>query len=176
MAQDAQHRRGPGIGRTAAGLRALALAGMLALAACSHRAATQSAEAPVIAEPVQMQPVAAPRPTTPKDRPTPRRKRPAQPTQERERSVRPIEPEEVTGLTEGEIGDLLGAPTWREEKSPARMWGYSGGSCEVKVTFYPELGDLTYRALDVEVTGLSGDGPADAACLGELAAGRRRKA
>ena len=174
MAQDAQHRRGPGIGRTAAGGRSLALAGVLALAACSHRAATETAEAPVIVEPVQMQPLEAPRPAAPKEKPAARRKRPAQPTQEREASVRPIAPEEVAGMSENEIAGLLGVPDWREEKSPARLWGYSGRSCDVKVTFYPELGDLTYRALDVEVAGRGS--PADAVCLGELASGRRRKA
>jgi hypothetical protein len=85
-------------------------------------------------------------------------------------SVRPVAPDQVIGLTEGETATLLGMPASREDRPPAKVWRYAGLSCELKVIFYPDVVSLTYRALNVDL------GTADEACLAEVAQRRKPRA
>lgn len=179
MAQDAQRSSSTrhSIGRPAL----CVISGLVAgLSACSHAPSelapgANDAPAPRVATMLPVPP--QPSPVTPqraRSKPSAERKRSAAPTERPDppRSAPIVEPTEVTGLTEDAMDELLGPPTHREEKPPARVWRYVGPMCEVIVAFYPDIGDLTYRALNVAVAGRSSI--AERACLGELAEARRR--
>ena len=177
MAQDAHNQSGQATGCTAAGSRLLATAAIvLALQACSHAPARETSHPIPASPPVEMQPVASPRSPAPAVRekaPVPRR-RPTPSAAEPRAPVRPIAPDELTGLTEAETAEVLGAPDSRDDNVPARTWRYAGRGCDVAVIFYPDLGTLTYRSLNIELAARSGfSAPA---CLGEIASSRRPKA
>ena len=151
---------------------------LLTFEACAHKAAEPALEVAEIAqpEPVLPQPVSRPAPAPAREKPvTPVRKKPVAPSPAAEprASAPAIAPDQVIGLSEAETSELLGEPKGREDKAPAKVWRYAARGCDVTVIFYPELGSLTYRALNLEVRAES---VSEGACLGGIASSRKSSA
>ena len=75
-----------------------------------------------------------------------------------------------------EVARLLGEPSKREEKGPARIWHYASNGCRVDVYFFPELATLKYRVLRVEVAGAAADPTTGRGCFEELVVAARGRA
>ncbi len=86
----------------------------------------------------------------------------------------PVPPEQVIGLTQTEMVELLGPPAEQEDRAPAKVWHYAGRSCSVSVIFYPEVESLTWRALNLEIEERGNRPASEPVCLGEIAAATRK--
>lgn len=81
------------------------------------------------------------------------------------------DPKELVGLGFRETEALLGVPSKQEEKPPAKVWTYSGSSCELNIFFYADINTRQFRALTYEVKDTQATGGTDGQCLAQLMQG-----
>lgn len=81
------------------------------------------------------------------------------------------DPKELVGLGFRETEALLGVPTRQEEKPPAKIWTYSGTSCELNIFFYADINTRQFRALTYEIKDTQATGGTDGQCLAQLMQG-----
>lgn len=87
--------------------------------------------------------------------------------------VLPLSPHRLIGMSRAETFAVLGTPTQIREMSPATVWRYAMGRCELDLYFFMDLGSNAFRVLTFDVrTEVSGNA-AQQACLGRLRAASR---
>lgn len=53
----------------------------------------------------------------------------------------------MVGLSEEEVSELLGDPTARADRPPAKVWQYRADNCAVDIYFYLDVGRNAFYAL-----------------------------
>jgi hypothetical protein len=77
------------------------------------------------------------------------------------------EPMNLVGLDEQQLTSLLGAPTEKEEPTPAKVWRYRRAGCTLDVTLFPDVITRTYRSLAYEVTSNDNTAESKRACVSQ---------
>lgn len=87
--------------------------------------------------------------------------------------VLPLDPQRLIGMNRAETFAALGTPSQIREMSPATVWRYAMGRCELDLYFFMDLGSNAFRVLTYDVrTEISGSAEQQA-CLGRLRAASR---
>lgn len=84
-----------------------------------------------------------------------------------------IDPKSLVGLDKAAVTDLFGAPHSITFAEPAMVWAWQLQGCRMKLFFYPDVAEKTFRALTWEV---SGDGAPGSSALAETCPSRIRRA
>jgi hypothetical protein len=59
--------------------------------------------------------------------------------------------EQLVGLNEEELQNVLGPPMLQEEKAPTKLWVFRSHNCTINVTLYPDVQTRQFHALSYEV-------------------------
>jgi hypothetical protein len=59
--------------------------------------------------------------------------------------------EQLVGLNETELQNVLGPPMLQEEKAPTKLWVFRNRNCTINVTLYPDVQTRQFHALAYEV-------------------------
>ena len=96
----------------------------------------------------------------------------AVPQEKPEITKRVIEFEQLTGLGESEVEDLLGRPNAISERPPATLWYYMNGPCALRLSFYFDLDSQRRQVLAYATDALkpSSDGEQSDVCATTIAA------
>jgi len=70
----------------------------------------------------------------------------------------------IVGRDEAGTVELLGQPARVRVESPATIWTYSRGSCDLEIYFYPSLRERRLQSLTYEISGQAEEGD----CLKEF--------
>jgi hypothetical protein len=123
----------------------------LTLGACQFFQPPAPPPAPPTAPPVSEQlPLPPPPPRKPAP-PGPNLARLPPPSGEQAEPPPTAGPDQLIGLDQPHVAELLGEPQSRAEAPPATIWRYAGGDCEIDVYFYLDLQSQAMRALHYEV-------------------------
>lgn len=87
-----------------------------------------------------------------------------------------FDPQQLVGLGEGEVTNLIGAPGEIRDEPPARVWRYAGDGCSVDVLFYFDLTLQQFRALTYRIEPEGQSEQAQKNCLGGIQEGQRGRA
>jgi hypothetical protein len=98
---------------------------------------------------------------------------PAPPAKPPVQSSLQLDPQQLVGLGEMEVTDLLGTPREVREEAPARVWRYAGDSCSVDVLFYFDLTRQQFRALTYRMEPQGRSEQAQRICLGGIQEAQR---
>jgi hypothetical protein len=60
-------------------------------------------------------------------------------------------PDELVGLDQQQLQQVLGAPATVSTNSPGKVWRYRNRCCELNVALYPNLQTKSYQVLSFEV-------------------------
>jgi hypothetical protein len=82
-------------------------------------------------------------------------------------------PQDIVGMNEARVASTLGPPFARSEKPPARIWQYRGDDCILKVRFFLDLNDQSFRALSVDAAKTDGEKDAPERCIAQVMAAKR---
>jgi len=147
----------------------------LLLAACAfnpragERSAAAAAPRPASKPAEAVEPAVDPRAAPPQDKP----KKPEAAALARRTGVRPEpKPERpplplksLIGLDQNAASTLIGPPSTVAEQPPAIVWVYRDPSCALRLNFFFEVQQKSYRVLTVKVEGTDGSELAQQACL-----------
>jgi hypothetical protein len=81
--------------------------------------------------------------------------------------------QDIVGMNEARVASTLGPPFARSEKPPARIWQYRGDDCILKVRFFLDLNDQSFRALSVDAAKTDGEKDAPERCIAQVMAAKR---
>ncbi len=100
---------------------------------------------------------------------------PSKPAETKPAGVRPAEaksaealPVNLVGLDERQLEAMLGPPTEREDKPPAKTWRYRNERCTVDLALYPDVETRVFRTLSYEVVTGEDTATQERLCLAEL--------
>lgn len=94
------------------------------------------------------------------------RRTPAEPRKTPTRAPQPpLSLNSLIGLDQEAATTLVGQPNAVVERPPAIVWEYHDPSCALKLSFFLEVQQKSYRVLTVDVDGTDGSELADQACL-----------
>jgi hypothetical protein len=82
-------------------------------------------------------------------------------------------PQDIVGMNEARVASTLGPPFARSENPPARVWQYRGEDCILKVRFFLDLNDQSFRALSVDAAKTDGEKDVPERCFAQVMAARR---
>lgn len=77
----------------------------------------------------------------------------------------PLSLKSLVGLDQNAATALVGQPSTVAEQPPAIIWEYRDDTCALKLSFFFEVQQKSYRVLTVKVEGTDGSEVADQACL-----------
>jgi len=81
-------------------------------------------------------------------------------------------PQDIVGMNQARVASTLGPPFAQSEKPPARIWQYRGVDCILKVRFFLDLNDQSFRALSVDAARTDGEKDAPERCIAQVMAAR----
>jgi len=67
-----------------------------------------------------------------------------------------------------QIERLLGPPTSRSDKPPAKVWTYETSECTVSIFFYADVNTRVFRSLTYAITNGGQEGGSEEQCLAPL--------
>jgi hypothetical protein len=73
------------------------------------------------------------------------------------------------GLSQTDTTKLFGKPAERRNLPPSQIWIYLSTVCDLKMSFYPEVGAPAFRALTIHIDDYGADDATHNACLSSLA-------
>lgn len=85
----------------------------------------------------------------------------------------PIAAGQLIGLDQQSAKNLLGASYEVSEQSPAVVWRFHAGDCELDLAFYLDLRSGRMRTLNYEFRGQGADTAKQEACLNAIIAAKR---
>lgn len=77
-------------------------------------------------------------------------------------------PRILIGMTEEDVGRLLGEPSWTEDTAPSRLWQYASDKCLLRVFFFMEVSTRAYPALSYEITSADDATDVDQQCFADI--------
>ena len=84
-----------------------------------------------------------------------------------------LDPNGLIGLSRAEAFATLGTPDQIHEVSPATVWRYAMGTCQLDLYFFMDLGTSAFRVLTYDVRTKRSGRAAKKSCLGQIRAASR---